>query len=82
MKAQEIVKRDEQGARNSKIMMSVEGTPNQLSSVIATLCQHWDAIDYEEEGENEGEIALFFVIDRSDKKGFMLIYKQAKKNIS
>lgn len=84
-RAYEVVKgRDIAGNQtgdHGKVMMAIEGEPD----FIAFAGKHLDKTiggnaDYQEDGKHEGEIAYFYVIDRSEKAYFMQEWKSAKSN--
>ena len=68
----------ENGDRNGRIMMSIEGPRDFIEWAEKDLKQDFASMDTEGEGKNEGEIGLYFGLDRTDKPLFMARWKQLK----
>lgn len=83
MKAYETIKDDENGKRDGKIMMCIEGIESDVLKVEKLMLINWknQFCYYNEEGYKDGTIATFFVISRLFKGDFMADYKQAKKSL-
>lgn len=65
--------------RNGRIMMSIEGPRDFIEWAEKDLEQAFDNVKVEGEGKNEGEIGLYFGLDRDEKTQFMDRWKQLKK---
>lgn len=79
MRAKELVKKD-QSYNRGRIMMTVDGLEADVRKVEAELDKEFTNTQCEEEGDNEGEICISYVIDRNEKKDFMFVYNAAKKS--
>ena len=80
MRAKELKKGD-QTYNRGRIMMTVDGLEAEVRSVEAVLNKEFSSTQYEEEGDNEGEISISYMIDRDEKAYFMDVYKKAKATI-
>lgn len=74
------VPKGEYNERNGRVMMSVEGSADFIRYAEKLLDERWDSAQVEEEGKHEGEIGLFYIVDRGDKSAFMDHWKQIKKD--
>ena len=77
MKAYEV-KKGEAEIKRGMVMMAIEGEESKVNRIDKELSKLFDGCDYEEEGDKEGEIVVFFMVDRSEKKYFMDLYKKLK----
>lgn len=64
--------------RDGRIMMSIEGPRDFIEWAEKDLAQDFNSLQSEGEGKNEGEIGLYFSLDRADKPQFMERWKQLK----
>ncbi len=64
--------------QRGRIMMAIDGREDAVRKVEKLLNEDFRNTQCEEEGERDGEISITYVIDRSEKKDFMLAYKIAK----
>jgi hypothetical protein len=83
MKAYEVVKGSAKGAlTHGRIMMAIEGEGSKVRNAVQAMLEDgfFDAYtDCAEEGDKEGEVAHFFVIDRNDKPYFMARWRVNKR---
>lgn len=78
MKAYEVKKGDVEIARG-RVMMAVEGAPEQVERITAELeINGYRSTKCSDVGDKDGEIIEYFMISRSDKKDFMDTYKSSK----
>lgn len=76
-RATEMTKGD--GAeRDGRLLMSVEGPEDFMRYAEKQLDKDFTNSQTEEAGEKEGDIALFYGVDRGDKSVFMAAWKQIK----
>lgn len=80
MRAFEVAKNGADIQRG-RVMMCVEGERESVYKVDEGLAEFYSSCDYEEEAEKDGEISVFFMIDRDEKKDFMSLYKTLKKGV-
>jgi hypothetical protein len=78
MKAFEV-KKGQAGIEHGRVMMAIEGPEAKITAINEVLRADFRSCDYVEEGEREGEVAYFFMVDRSEKESFMIRWKEAKK---
>lgn len=77
MRAAEVKKHDATFNRG-RIIMAIDGQAAEVRKVEQILNRNYENTMCEEEGDNEGEISISYMIDRNDKKEFMDVYTQAK----
>ena len=77
MKAYEV-KKGEAEIKRGRVMMAIEGEEAKVNEIDEVMAQMFGSCDVEEEGDKEGEIVVYFMIDRSEKKDFMNEYKKLK----
>lgn len=83
MKAFEVAKNEARSVfTHGRIMMAVEGEESKVAAIVNLLKQEgFVSTDCAEEGDKEGEIAHFFMVDRQDKAYFMQQFRLIKKEV-
>lgn len=83
MRATEIKKHAAQFGNNDRgrILMAIDGSEVEVRKVQAALDAEFTNTSCEEEGDNEGEISISYMIDRNEKKDFMFAYTTAKRAV-
>ncbi|WP_313052754.1 antirestriction phage head protein DarA [Pantoea piersonii] len=66
--------------RDGRLLMSVEGPEDFMRYAEKELDKDFTNSQTEEAGEKEGDIALFYGVDRGDKSLFMAAWKQLKSD--
>lgn len=83
MKAYEVAKNGSRSVMtHGRIMMAIEGEEIEIQSVVQAMLEDGFFDQYTncaEEGDKEGEVAHFFVIDRNEKPYFMARWKINKR---
>ncbi len=83
MKAFEVAKNEARSVlTHGRIMMAIEGEEAEIQNVVQAMLEDgfFDAYtNCAEEGDKEGEVAHFFVIDRNEKPYFMARWKINKR---
>lgn len=79
MKVYEI-KKGEAEIQRGRVLMAIEGPESQIEAVEAKLVEaDFDSTDCAEDGDKDGDMVIFFVVDRWDIKAFREEFKKAKK---
>ncbi|HCI6749264.1 TPA: hypothetical protein NPP60_004933 [Klebsiella variicola subsp. variicola] len=78
MKVAEI-KKGTAEIKRGLVMMAVEGAEERCEKIVADLNdQGYPDTSCQEEGDNEGDIVIYFVIDRLEVANFRAAFRAAK----